>query len=370
MKAVKSKIHGMITLAGIKLKHVERFRDRHSKTRYYFRQGKGKRVALQGLPGTDAFNHSYALASKSYDANANTNARTFNTLAKLYFASSKFKQQKRSTQKLTRGVIERFTQEHGHRLVSDMDARHIDKLFAEKAHTPGAANLFLAKLKVLLKFARSPKLRWIKDDLTLDIQRFKIGTHHTWTEEEIAQYEKRWPLGTVQRMAFDLSLYTGQRNCDSCRMEWADIINNKIRVTQQKGGKKLIIPTHRNLQTALVSWPHTGATIVATKKGPSKGSGYSAKSYGDLIKAAALAAGLPNHCVAHGLRKAAGRRLAEAGCTPHQIAAILGHTSLREVERYTVAANQERLADQAMAAMAQEKYWDAEKESLGKAEIS
>jgi integrase len=50
----------------------------------------------------------------------------------------------------------------------------------------------------------------------------------------------------------------------------------------------------------------------------------------------------------HGLRKAACRRLAEAGATEKQIAAISGHKSLNEVARYTRAADQERLARDAM----------------------
>src|SRR5262249_392045 len=52
---------------------------------------------------------------------------------------------------------------------------------------------------------------------------------------------------------------------------------------------------------------------------------------------------------AHGLRKAACRRLAEAGASANEIAAISGHASLREVERYTKAADQARLARNAMA---------------------
>ena len=60
------------------------------------------------------------------------------------------------------------------------------------------------------------------------------------------------------------------------------------------------------------------------------------------------AAGLP-HCSAHGLRKAAARRLAEAGCSANEIAAITGHATLREVERYTKAADQARMARNAMA---------------------
>jgi integrase len=49
------------------------------------------------------------------------------------------------------------------------------------------------------------------------------------------------------------------------------------------------------------------------------------------------------------LRKACARRLAEARCTEHQIAAITGHASLRDVQRYTKGADQKRLALAAMA---------------------
>jgi integrase len=56
--------------------------------------------------------------------------------------------------------------------------------------------------------------------------------------------------------------------------------------------------------------------------------------------------------VTHGLRKAAARRLAEAGCTEKQIAAITGHTTLKEIARYTKAADQERLAIDAISKLA------------------
>jgi hypothetical protein len=67
-----------------------------------------------------------------------------------------------------------------------------------------------------------------------------------------------------------------------------------------------------------------------------------------MISAAIREAGLPGRCKAHGLRKAAARRLAEAGCSASEIAAITGHKTLAEVERYTRAADQERLARQAI----------------------
>jgi integrase len=60
-------------------------------------------------------------------------------------------------------------------------------------------------------------------------------------------------------------------------------------------------------------------------------------------------AGLPKRCVVHGLRKAAGRKLAEAECRAHEIMAVLGHTTLKEAERYTKDFNRAKLARSAMA---------------------
>ena len=62
-------------------------------------------------------------------------------------------------------------------------------------------------------------------------------------------------------------------------------------------------------------------------------------------------ADLPRRCVTHGLRKAAARRLAEAGCSAHEIAAITGHRTLKEIERYTRGAEQARLAAAAIRRM-------------------
>jgi integrase len=53
-------------------------------------------------------------------------------------------------------------------------------------------------------------------------------------------------------------------------------------------------------------------------------------------------------CSSHGLRKAIARRLAEAGMSPHQIQAITGNTTLKEIERYTKAARQKLMAEMAM----------------------
>jgi integrase len=74
-----------------------------------------------------------------------------------------------------------------------------------------------------------------------------------------------------------------------------------------------------------------------------------------LIGAAAKRAGLPPTCVAHGLRKAALRRLAEYGSTTKEIAAVSGHRTLTEIERYTAQAEQGRLSKSAIDKLPDEK---------------
>jgi len=64
---------------------------------------------------------------------------------------------------------------------------------------------------------------------------------------------------------------------------------------------------------------------------------------------------LPNHCSAHGLRKAAAARLAEAGATELEIRAVTGHQTSHEVNRYTKAANQKRMAEAGMSKLLENK---------------
>jgi len=177
------------------------------------------------------------------------------------------------------------------------------------------------------------------------IESYKLGTHHTWTDAEIATYEAVWQIGSRERLAFDLLLYTGQRVGDVAAMRRSDIRNGAIHLKPEKTGDELVIPVHANLLRSMKVCPTKGLTLIGQANGrPISGGGLSS-----LIARAARAAGLPAKCVPHGLRKAKMRRLAERGATTKEIASVSGHKTLKEVERYTVAADQARLARAAMA---------------------
>lgn len=77
----------------------------------------------------------------------------------------------------------------------------------------------------------------------------------------------------------------------------------------------------------------------------------SERDFNTFFRAACGAAGLKDRCVPHGLRKACCRRLADLGKSPQEIAAISGHLTLKEIERYTKAFDRRQAAKRAMAAL-------------------
>jgi integrase len=103
---------------------------------------------------------------------------------------------------------------------------------------------------------------------------------------------------------------------------------------------------HPDVVAAIAATPSEHLTFLTTAHGkPFSGGGFTR-----WFREECEAAGIRGFSV-HGLRKAACRRLAEAGCTEKQIAAISGHRTLAEVARYTMAAEQPTLARAGMDKM-------------------
>ena len=104
------------------------------------------------------------------------------------------------------------------------------------------------------------------------------------------------------------------------------------------------IPLHPELETSIRATPSGHLTFLVTEFGRA----FTPAGFGNWFRDQCDQANL-HHCSAHGLRKATAAALAEAGATPHEIAAVTGHMSLDEIERYTRAARRKKLADAAIA---------------------
>jgi integrase len=125
------------------------------------------------------------------------------------------------------------------------------------------------------------------------------------------------------------------------------IIDGTLAVRQQKTRTTLSIPVHHELAHIIAASSTGNLTFLVTEYGRP----FTAAGFGGWWRKRCDEAGLPKECGFHGLRKAACTRLAEAGCAANVIAAISGHKTLREVERYTKAADQKRMAAIGMAAI-------------------
>jgi integrase len=340
-------------MAGIRLRYVHCWIDKReggAKPRYYFRRKGCPRVPLPGLPGSSEFMAAYTAAEigqRSPIGADRSKPGSVNALATAFYASPSWLALAPRTRATDRLIVEKFRKAHGDKPVALLERKHINALIAERVSTPFAANHWLRMVRVLMKFAVTEG--WRKNDPTAGIKRIRIKSdgYHTWNETEIAQFEARHPIGSKARLALALLLYTAQRRSDVVRIGPQHIRNGVVAIRQDKTGAHLDIPVHQDLAGIIAATPSGHLSLLVTVHGkPFTRSGFS-----DWFRDRCKEAKLPKHCSAHGLRKAACRRLAEAGCSANQIAAITGHVTLNEVARYTKAADQARMARDGMAAI-------------------
>jgi integrase len=148
----------------------------------------------------------------------------------------------------------------------------------------------------------------------------------------------------MERRAYALAIYTGQRKSDLVSMARAHRKAGTIRVVQGKTGEEVWIPEHRELTAELSRGVAGHMSLLTTTQGKAFDPVYFGAWFADAIEAA----GLPEDCVLHGLRKTAARLLAEAGCSEEEIKAITGHTTSRMVAHYTKAADKKKRASAAI----------------------
>jgi integrase len=178
-------------------------------------------------------------------------------------------------------------------------------------------------LKLVLKFAVDEE--WVDHNPAAGMELLKVGEWRAWTDEECAAFEARWAPGTMERRAYALAVYTGQRLTDLVTMARAHRKGGAIRVVQSKTGAELWIAEHKELTAELGRGVAEHLSLLTTTQGKAFDPVYFGAWFADAIATAKL----PDDCVLHGLRKTAARRLAEAGCSAHENMAVTGHSTLK-----------------------------------------
>jgi integrase len=332
-------------------KNVSKFTDIRGKVRWRFRRKGQKAVYLSGGYGSPEFTRAYedAVANRPAHASQRVLPGTIAELVQGYLSSSDYRLLADNTKRTYRYHLERFKRANGDKPTRFLTPGNFREKLDGMSDKPATANIFLKVMKAMCRYGL--ERGHLKTNPTLGVKRLRDKTDGiaTWSDVQIAQFEKRHPVGTKANLALRLLLYTAQRRSDVVRLGRQHEKAGAIHMRQHKTGAWLVLPIVPELREAFNKTPCEGLAYLQTEFGRP----FSLAGFGNWFRDRCNEAGLKN-ISAHGLRKAAARRMAEAGKSTHEIMSITGHRSLGEVERYTRAASQERLAKTAATGLKRE----------------
>jgi integrase len=332
--------------------------DRHDNIRIYYRVKGRPKVRLRGTPWAPDFMAQLdrAKAGVTPALHNEISSGTWRWLCTKYFVEcADYLRLDERTKRVRRNIIESTFDEpiapNSHRFFRDipltrMTEDAVEVLRDRKVQTPEAANARLKAIRQVFKFAVRKKLA--PRNPAREVEYFKSGStgFHTWTPEEVQQFEVRHPVGTKARLALALMLFTGQRRSDIIRFGKQHTRDRKLSFTQYKGRnrkpKRLTLPILPSLQKIIDATPGGDLTLLVNDWGRP----FTDAGFGNWFRDRCVEAGVPGR--AHGLRKAGATIAANNGATSRQLMAIFGWDTLKEAERYTRGADQLRLAEAAM----------------------
>ena len=331
------------------LKFIDPVHKPNGTTYFYFRR-RGKRTPLPGAYNSPEFLQAYwALrsdkAAKAEIGAGRTLPSTVNAAIVAFYKHHTFTKNRPITQQTDRNILEAFRKRHGDKRIALLQQHHIEAMIGERAGKPSAQRNLLRVLRVLLDVAVKLKMRRDNPARGIKLDTIKTAGYHSWTEAELRQYEEHHPVGTKERLALDLLLYTAQRRTDVIALGPANLRNRRFTYTASKNDAEMDIPIAPPLAATIAATPMIGVkTYLVTDYGKP----FTPAGFGNWFRERCNEAGLPQ-CSAHGLRKAFLRRMAEAGCSEDYIASISGHRDTREIRKYVQAANKARMATDGMA---------------------
>jgi integrase len=268
-----------------------------------------------------------------------------------FYESVGFKKGGYEWRRTRKQVLEAFREEYGDDPVAAFRPKDISAILAKKLDKvegkggTHAAKRLREQLDLLFRFA--VRQEWIVSNPVENAEEIehKPQGFYAWTESDIAQYRDRWALGTKQRLALELMLWTGARRGDARLLPPPK--DGRIRGKAGKTGKQFDLPVAPPLAAAIEAMPAVGiSTLLVTEYGKP----FSAAGFGNWFRDQCRKAGL-SRCTAHGLRKALARRAADQGVQQQGLKALGQWSGDREVAVYVAGANQRRLAESALDAV-------------------
>lgn len=214
------------------------------------------------------------------------------------------------------------------------------KMKDEMSNRPGSANLVLRVASILYGYALDRDL--VAANPVANMKKNKLQGHEKWNPEEvrklISEADERISIAVA------LAWYTGQREGDILAMRMGDYADGYITLTQSKTKTEMKIKVHPDLEAILYA--------IASKRNPESYIVSGTKIMGDsnfrkLFASESKRLGVQK--VFHGIRKGVASSLAENGRPISEIAAMLGHKSIRMAAYYAEQADSTKLAESAVS---------------------
>lgn len=323
--------------------YLLREKTRHGKIVWYFRRDDGPRIRIHGEYGCKEFMRAYSAALSGEVAITEKRVRhssdSLPWLVRLYRESPAWAKLSLETRRTREGLL---------RNLESVDRPYVsvtkkDIIAAVNNREGSMQGHFLKTARGLFKWAVATDL--IETDPTdgVKVDSQKTDGYHTWTEEEVAAFEARWPIGTRERLAMAVMLYTGVRRGDAVRIGRQHIKDGVISLKTEKTGAWVYLPLASQLEE-IISATNTGNLSLICK---ADGSPMNKRYFGQWFRQACVKANVPGSC--HGLRKAGATRLAEAGATVNELNSVFGWSGSDMASLYTRESDRKRLAASAMA---------------------
>jgi integrase len=261
-----------------------------------------------------------------------------------YLESADWQALKASSRETYTPIYALIRAEYGKSALTAWTVAHARKALDKLAATPGKANKFLAKMRELFALAiESDLVESNPFDPLCKIAPKEKGGHRTWMPDHIAAFEKRWAIGTRERLAFALLLWTAARRTDMLTFTHGSIKDGVLRYVPEKTRTKTGVAVNAPLLSALVAvldgtFNDGNVATLANDTRPLVltrfGRAFSENAFNTFFSAAVEAAGLPADLTPHGLRKAFVCWALREGWSTAQIMSYTGHGTAAEIDRY------------------------------------
>lgn len=263
-------------------------------------------------------------------------------LIRKYTASPRYKKLTERSRVTYTYALELIAKSFGTTPVKDIKRSDVIRLQTELESTPGTSTLVVRVFSVLCQYAMDLDL--IPFNPASKIKKAEGGSHKKWTPEHVEQAIR---LGDRKvSVAVALAWYTGQRESDILNMRWADIRDGYVSLIQQKTKLEMKIKMHPDLVRYLQSVRGDAPDDHYIVSGAARMSG---AAFRNIFRRRMDK--VESDGVFHGIRKGVASSLAERGRSLNEIAAIMGHKSLRMAAYYAEQANGTVMAESAVNAL-------------------